>query len=236
MIVRATSDLHGHLPEIEPCDILILGGDICPDFKPLGKRNHWDWVDKGGTQQGRWLDTTFREWLDSIPATHVVAIAGNHDFVFDKRSFLVPKDLRWTYLEDSFCEIEGLRFWGTPWVPGLVHWAFYGTENTLDARAQIIPPKLDVLVTHGPPYLHGDLVPGTSKYQQKYNTPPHGEHVGEHHLNVAINRAHPRAVVCGHIHEGYGHYHHVGSELGVFNVAINDGMYNPVNPVVELPL
>jgi hypothetical protein len=46
---------------------------------------------------GSWLDTTFRAWLEEQPAQAIVAIAGNHDFVFEQQPQLVPA-LPWTYL------------------------------------------------------------------------------------------------------------------------------------------
>lgn len=147
--IYAVSDLHGNLPEAPECDLLILAGDICPDYRPYGNRAGM--VDKGGTQQSRWLDTEFREWLLGVrkSRTEVVAIWGNHDFV-GEQSFLVP-DLPWTLLRDSEARAAGLRVWGTPWVPGLPYWAFYGREAQLQARADAIPDGIDILVTHGPP-------------------------------------------------------------------------------------
>jgi len=64
MLVTAVSDLHGFLPPIDPCDLLLVAGDVCPvdDHRPPA--------------QAMWLDTTFRRWLDAVPATHVVGVAG----------------------------------------------------------------------------------------------------------------------------------------------------------------
>ena len=62
--VCATADLHGWLPPISPCDLLLIAGDICPP-----------------TDQRHWLDTNFRTWLVDSPARHVVATWGNNDVV-----------------------------------------------------------------------------------------------------------------------------------------------------------
>lgn len=207
MIVYATSDLHGNLPPIpEDADLLLVGGDICPDFRPYGRHAVMS-IDTGGTQQARWLDEEFRAWLESaIPRDcQVVGIAGNHDFVFEK-PFLVPRDLPWTYLKDSLAPLEaagGLRVWGTPWVPGLPYWAFYGREEALSARADLIPEGLDVLMTHGPPYGAGDYIPTSEKQRNKYGNFG-GEHVGDPSLVPIIKERAPKVVVCGHIHEARG--------------------------------
>lgn len=218
MKVIATSDLHGTLPEIDPCDVLILGGDICPDY--LGPTNE--------QSQRHWLDTKFRAWLNEVPAEAVVGIAGNHDYVFE-HSFLIPDELRWFYLLDSEVEIGGLHIYGTPWVPNLPRWAFYGSGPALEARAELIPEGLDFLVSHGPPYGLGDFVPGGTEAQASKYGNTSGMHVGDPFLYDAIVRAKPRIVITGHIHEGYGHYEIKGSEGGVYNAALNDAFYDPVN-------
>lgn len=214
MNVYAVADLHGYLPAIpEDCDLLLIAGDICPDFEFGGAR------DTSGHQQSAWLDTTFREWL-TVPA---VAIWGNHDFVGEHPG-LIP-ELPWTLLQDSETTVNGLRIYGTPWVPGLPRWAFFQNPAGLAARAELIPEGLDVLMTHGPPYRAGDHIPWTPKYETKYGTPREGEWVGDRTLNRAINRAKPGVALCGHIHESRG-THYVGG-VTVHNVAAVDGAYVP---------
>lgn len=226
MHVYAASDLHGNLPEPPAdADLLLLAGDICPDFRPL----------RDPIQQSHWLEHQFKAWLKDhgVPT---VGIWGNHDFVGEK-PFMVPK-MPWTLLQDS--EVDGidfkrLRVWGTPWVPGLPYWAFYGRQEALQARSDLIPEGLDVLMTHGPPLGHGDFIPTSEKQRNKYGNFG-GEHVGDETLNEAIRRARPRVVICGHIHEARGAHDLDGTP--VYNVAAVDENYvlheNPWTRIYEL--
>src|SRR5262245_5605331 len=112
MKVVAVSDLHGLLPDVPPCDLLLLAGGLCP----LG--------DRSPSSQAGWLDGEFRTWLGQLPARKVIGVAGNHDFLFEKAPQLVPRGLPWTYLQDSGTEWEGLAIYGTPWQPWFFDWAF----------------------------------------------------------------------------------------------------------------
>src|SRR5262249_13859615 len=67
--VAATGDLHGYLPEVPACDVLLITGDMCP------VSNHT--LDF----QRRWLEGPFAAWLRGLDAGTIVGIAGNHDFV-----------------------------------------------------------------------------------------------------------------------------------------------------------
>jgi Icc-related predicted phosphoesterase len=185
MRVAAISDLHGHLPEIPPCDLLLLAGDLCPTA------NH------SPPFQAEWLDTTFRPWLDGLThVRHIVGIAGNHDFVFQELPEQVPTNLRWTYLLDSETNVEGLRVWGTPWQPVFFNWAFNLGPEELAQKWALIPEGTDILVVHGPPAGWGDFATRRDG----------GEHVGCPHLAQRIVELSPRLVVFGHIHEGHGQW------------------------------
>jgi len=224
--VVATSDLHGSLPSIPECDLLIIAGDVCPDFIRSNRKVGLNGPDKGEQRQANWLRTTFNPWLAEQPAEQIVGIAGNHDFVFEHR-FLLPKGppLKWVYLQDSLAEIQGLRIYGLPWVPNLPFWAFHARAEALAAAYEAVPP-CDVLLSHGPPLDYGD------KCGPKYGM--EGLAVGAVEARFAIERCKPMFFINGHIHEGYGEYEHAGCRI--LNVAHNDASYSPVNPPVEVEL
>src|SRR4051794_31800910 len=87
--VVAASDLHGHLPAVPPCDLLLLAGDLCPVS------------DHSTSTQAEFLGGPFRDWLETVPAKHVVGIAGNHDFIFERDPEQGPRGLGGAYLPDG---------------------------------------------------------------------------------------------------------------------------------------
>lgn len=203
--IVAVSDLHGVLPEIPACDLLLIAGDVCPTS------NH------DVHFQAHWLDTEFRAWLASVPARQKVLAAGNHDFVFEQRPELIPADLPAVYLQDAELKWEGLRIWGTPWQPWFFDWAFNLREPELAVKWQLIPKGIDIIVVHGPPQGHGDAVPRKSGV----------DHTGSPSLLERIKKIKPRLVVFGHIHEGRGQWQ-VGPSL-LANVTILDEKYQHVH-------
>lgn len=217
MNVYAASDLHGNLPSVpSDADVLLLAGDICPDFRGRGGQH----LERSGVMQAAWLSDSFSDWLESHGVPTVMTW-GNHDFVGQEfREVALPGSA--TLLVDSEATVEGLRVYGTPWVPGLPYWAFYGRQEALQARAEAIPEGLDVLMSHGPPFEAGDFIPTNEKQRTKYGN-FHGKHVGDETLNAAIVRARPKVTICGHIHESRGSHEVDGS--AVYNVAAVDGCY-----------
>src|SRR5437588_4704415 len=128
MKITAVSDLHGHLPAIGPCDLLLLAGDLCP------VKDHSTFA------QMKFLVGPFADWLERVPAGRVVGVAGNHDFIFEKKPDLVPRNLRWDYLQDSGVAIGGMKIYGTPWQPWFNDWAFNLYEEDLVKKWVKIPP------------------------------------------------------------------------------------------------
>ncbi len=231
MCVYAVADLHGRLPVVpDDCKTLLIAGDICPDH-PIGKSERYSLPDKGASWQADWLDTVFRGWLEQLVVRGVVIVAiwGNHDFIGEKM-LLIPS-LPWFLLQDSETTVNGLRIYGTPWVPGLPRWAFYASEKALLDRAESIPAGIDVLMSHGPPRTAGDRIPGNSKF----NSTSDPIYVGDVALRDRLRKpcVAPKVVITGHIHEGRGSHSVAG--VPVYNVAAVDENYNlRSNPCVRL--
>jgi len=155
------------------------------------------------------------DWLNAQPHKHVVCIAGNHDWAFQKK---VPVDLgRVEYLEDSSTNIDGLLFYGSPWQPEFCAWAFNVPRGHLKPYWDMIPETVDVLITHGPP--HGVLdtsAPG--KYAQT---------LGCEDLRIRVQDVKPKVHVFGHIHGGYGATER--GETQYFNAAVCNERYRVTN-------
>lgn len=100
------------------------------------------------------------------------------------------------YLEDSGTKVGGLNIYGSPWQPVFCDWAFnLERGDPLRAVWKKIPDGTDILITHGPPIGHGDILKGGS------------ERSGCVDLLMEIQkRVRPKYHIFGHIHEGYGYF------------------------------
>lgn len=177
MKICAISDLHGHLPQIPECDLLLIAGDIGP-YWPSAFQYHW-------------LRTEFKDWLSQQTA-FVVGIAGNHDTVFEDYPEDVDKlNLPWTYLQDSSVMFKGLKIYGTPWTVQYYDWPFMAEDIVLADKWSMIPEDTNILLVHGPPKYYGDLV-------------SRGTHEGSETLLLRLMDIKPELTVFGHIHEGRG--------------------------------
>ena len=205
--ISDTHSLHRRIPNVPDGDVLIHAGDC------LG----------AGT-----LDNVLdlNDWLGSLPHEHKIVIAGNHDWVFQETPSLARETLtNATYLEDSGVEIGGLHFWGSPWTPTFMDWAFMRDRGQpLHEKWRLIPDKTDVLITHGPPKNIGDEV---SLGFRCFNA-------GCIDLLHRIDQLSLKAHVCGHIHEGYGEYMRGASRL--VNASTCTERYEPTNTPLVLDI
>jgi Icc-related predicted phosphoesterase len=137
--------------------------------------------------------SSFNIWLETLPHTHKIVIAGNHDWCFQKHKEQAKERLsNAIYLEDSSVKINGLKIYGSPWQPEFFQWAFnLPRGEELAKKWAKIPDDTDILVTHGPPFNILD------KLQE-------GNHTGCSDLLKRIKKVKPCLSVFGHIHEAYG--------------------------------
>lgn len=137
------SDFHNQMPPPEmmpPADILIVAGDM--------------------TQHG-----TYREaedvlrWMAELPYRLIVTVGGNHDRWLEKarkkeqfqknaHKFLGE---RHKFLEHEALEWEGIKFFGSPYVPVFCHMGFNRSDHDRKALWERIPDDTQVLITHVPP-------------------------------------------------------------------------------------
>lgn len=162
------------------------------------------------------------DWLEAQPHKHVVLIAGNHDFAFEREYAKAKLNLgRILYLENSGVTVEGLNFYGSPVSPWFMDWAFNVHRGSpIRKYWDKIPAGLDVLITHGPPLGVLD------------QSAPHKEsdHLGCEDLRDALIKAKPKVHVFGHIHGGYG------STLCGGTQYVNASQVNEAYRVVNTPL
>ncbi len=205
MKICAISDLHGHLPTLPPCDLLIVAGDVCPDRFGNG------WPDPAG--QRKWLDREFSDWLARQSFAEAVLTFGNHDFQENSA------DTR--FAVDRSCGTAAGSVWLSPWSNRFGGWAFMKEPHDLAPVYALIPGCTNILVSHGPAYGYGDTV------DPKYVIGDADPHVGSHELLATIDRVKPQIVICGHIHGGYGKYQHGDSTI--YNVSVVNEQYQLVN-------
>lgn len=239
MKIVPISDLHGYLPkpeEIPACDVVC----ICGDIVPLEYQND-------DAASIAWFCLEFVPWTDKLDCKKVLLIAGNHDFFLEhvmlgpvredgtrkcRTASEVLKKLlpgnnkgkhKIVYLRDSSYELEGKRFYGTPWISGLPRWAFNQEEDELRSGAYAaIPKKLDVLLTHMPPAFGNT---GTVLQAGSWN---YGSDYSSKALADALLSREIRYTFCGHVHTGchiLGGYGDETVERKIANVSVKDEDY-----------
>ena len=203
MKIIAISDTHGMFKDIviPDGDLLIHAGDI------LGQ----------GTLKEL---SEFNEWLGEQPHKYKIIIAGNHDWCFEKDEVTSRKILtNGIYLQDESITIDGFVFYGSPWQPWFLDWAFNLQRGLpLKQKWDLIPENVDILITHSPPQYILDLT-------------NNNERAGCEELANAVKQIKPKFHVFGHIHEGYGKVLFDGCMY--INASVNTEQYRPINQPIE---
>jgi len=220
------SDTHNSIKKISipKGDILIHCGDFTTTSHP---EEYEDFISYLKT------DTNFK---------YKIVIAGNHDLFMDPPFYdAMLKDLyhkgfdynfdlaneykekikqNCIYLENSGCEIMGLKLFGAPTMPEDYLCPFSRQRGSkMLAQWKKIPNDVDILITHTPPKGILDL---TLKEKN----------AGCLDLREEVeNRIRPKLHVFGHIHESYGISFQ--KDIIYVNAAICNRSYKPINmPVV----
>lgn len=182
------SDTHGFhssfiYPE-ETIDIVIHSGDSTNIRSPyMNEREFMDFI----------------YWYKEFPAKYKIYVAGNHDsYIFEANTFArkLMKDLGVIYLEDTGIEIEGIKFWGTPWTPRFGDWCFMKDRAKMYKVWERVPVDTNVLITHGPPMGILDI---TQNRDRTYDI------CGDKSIHNYFDKWEDMKYICfGHIHDsGY---------------------------------
>merc|ERR1712154_604348 len=134
------------------------------------------------------------------------------------------------YLEDEAVRVLGLNLYGTPWTPsfGRLQWAFQAKRGgkRLERIWRRIPDDVDILISHAPPLMHGDLAESDGDGDEDIVR----EHQGEQHLLRRVREIGTvQFHVFAHIHEGYGASKEEGLDTVFVNTAMLDRHYQELN-------
>lgn len=219
MRVCAISDLHGYLPTLKPCDIVLICGDVIPlDIQLKSKESE------------AWFKGIFADWINKLPCDTVFMVAGNHDFYLEhinnrknkiKETLFDPTNGKLIYLNGltSGGVIYGkYLIWGTPFCKIFNKWAFMRSEDVLRERYELMPDNCDIVLSHDSPMFNGLGVLG-----EQWNYLDAGNPI----LTTVILNKKPKYFFSGHLHEGNHKFQEVDG-INCANVSILNDDYEVV--------
>lgn len=147
------------------------------------------------TEAGTRAETlNFLNWFSSLPHTHKILVAGNHDFFLEKNTSslhdIIPPNIH--YLQDSGVCIDHINFWGAPYTRGNGSWAFnIKRGEEIGKHWDLIPGNTNFLITHTPPFRILDELDNK-------------KHIGCDMLRQRVKQINPAYHIFGHNHNDYG--------------------------------
>jgi Icc-related predicted phosphoesterase len=198
-----THTKHKQVP-IPDGDVLVHAGDM------TGRGHFNEFI-----SVGNW----FRALKDKFK--YRIFIAGNHDWGLevDRRAILHNHfDNDVIYLQDQSVVLDGIKFYGTPWMPIFNNWAFMRKEEDLPKYYNNIPDDTEILITHCPPYGILDMESEPRRC---------GSIALLERVKQLSNLKHH---IFGHIHESYGS--DIVADIGFHNVCSLNGEYRYQNPPI----
>ena len=186
--ISDTHGFHSRFPDekFKDIDVVIHSGD-CSNYKDA-YRNAIEVAD-------------FIEWYKDVPVKYKIYVAGNHDTSIERKR-ITKEDFEANgiiYLENSFVNINRVKFYGTPVTPTFGEWAFMKARDKTHHVWEAIPEDTGVLIVHGPPKGIRDL---------SYDRDGKLEFCGDNALmKRCISLQNTLKFVCfGHIHNMDGVY------------------------------
>ena len=187
--ISDTHEMHDQLKVPDGIDMVIHSGDMTNSRR----------MDKNSVELWPFID-----WFKSLPISHKVLIAGNHDSAIEGRMLTQADWDRWQihYLENNWVEISGHKIWGSPVTPQFNNWCFMMSRDKTHKVWDIIPNDTDIVVTHGPPQGILDLTKGRSWTNEAGDfVPATLEQVGCRSLAKRMEKLQPKLHCFGHIHD-----------------------------------
>ena len=215
MKICAFSDMHGQYDfQIDPCDIVLICGDIVP------LNIQWNM-----NKSLEWFKTFFFPWCTNLPCEKVLFVAGNHDkflkeITTEVRDILKGQD-KVVYLECETYEYQGKVIYGSPICKIFGKWSFmesYEEQKERYERHLQIIGKVDVIMSHDCPYGINDVL------LQKDCFWADGGHIGNQALRDFLDAASPSLMVTGHLHSAE-HNKIQHGKTAVYNVSLLNENY-----------
>lgn len=231
--IAVTSDLHGYLPEIKRCDILL----ICGDIMPLE-------IQRDFYKSEFWMRSTFAEWIVNLPCDQVIMVGGNHDYYLEAienddikkyESLYRATRNKLEVLYNKECVVSSkdgdiIKIWGTPYCQEFGNWYFNKSPEELKEAYSSMPKGCDIVISHDPPKVgkYGTILEGSRK----------GKNCGNPYLAKEIKEKVPRYCFAGHIHSAD---HNLGTYKGYgitqfANVSYLDESYDPTYNILYLSI
>lgn len=221
--IAAMSDLHGYLPKIKPCDLVLIGGDIFPE-------TICDNVEKSV----EWFYRNLCQYFLSRKCSKIILIGGEKDKALESAYEEISKTID-TFLKDKLIYLNNQPYpftkedklyiiWGSPNTrSSTFQGAFTVDDKTLKTIYSYIPDHCDILLTHDSPSLCGMGMDGK-------------ENLGSKLLDEIIKEKSPKYVFCGGIHSG-DHTVQTWGKTKIVNVALANKLmeqwYEPLYITIE---
>jgi Icc-related predicted phosphoesterase len=134
-LISDTHRKHQELIVPSSIDIVIFAGDCSNARSPYINQIQVD---------------EFMEWYSGLYIPHKVFVPGNHDTSIHMGLINIPSNI--TLLIDELVIIDGIKIYGSPYTPKYGEWAYMYERggDRLSSTWEMIPDKLNILVTHGP--------------------------------------------------------------------------------------